>query len=527
MPQFKQALRILSAPENLPLLKGIKRGIEKESLRVTPDGRLAETAHPKALGSPLTHPRITTDFAEALIELITPPSTDIADTLQTLEDIHRAVYRHLGDELLWVSSMPCVIGDDDSIPVARYGNANVAKMKEVYRIGLGNRYGRAMQTIAGIHYNWSAPDECLSLLQTARGDSSSFKDFKTAAYFGLIRNFRRHTWLLLYLFGAAPALCHSFVKNREHSLEAFDDSNHTLYKPYATSLRMGDLGYQSSAQESLYVCYNSLESYTHSLREGLATPYPAYEQIGVRDDEGNYLQLNTHLLQIENEFYSTMRPKRTTHSGETPLKALLERGVEYVEVRCLDLNPFLPVGIDQEQADFLDVFLFYNLLSQSPDIGQQEYREALQNQLATVYEGRHPQLQLQRQGSAVGLRQWGQELLASMQPVAAMLDSASDSLRFSQSLATMEERLANSDKTPSARIIEELRQQGLSYFHWSLAKSREHKAAILATPANTELEQAYDEMASTSLRDQQQIEAADDISFEQYIANYFAQHQQP
>jgi len=523
---LEQALRALAAPENLALLKRVKRGIEKESLRVTPQGQLATTPHPKALGSALTHPRITTDFAEALIELITPATADIEHTLETLEDIHRIVYRNIGDELLWVSSMPCSIGEDGDIPIARYGSSNVAKMKEIYRIGLGNRYGRTMQTIAGIHYNWSAPDECLSLLQGVRGDGGSFRDFKTAAYFGLIRNFRRHTWLLLYLFGAAPAICKSFVRDRPHRLQPLGEDSNTLHAPFATSLRMGDLGYQSSAQESLYVCYNDLNSYTSSLRSALATPYPPYEDVGLKDDAGNYQQLNTHLLQIENEFYSTVRPKRTADSGETPLKALQERGVEYVEVRCLDLNPYLSVGIDREQSDFLDIFLFYSLLTDSPDINADEYHETLQNQLVTVYEGRDPALHLQRGGAAVSLRAWGSELLEAMRPVAAMLDAAYQDDRFSRSLDTMVQRIEDAELTPSARILGDLRRRGISYFRWTLGRSRANKAALLEDAMDEAKAQAYADMAAESLQDQSQVEASDEISFETYLANYFAQHQQ-
>ncbi|MCK9503126.1 MAG: glutamate--cysteine ligase [Porticoccaceae bacterium] len=525
MPDLKQALRILSASENLNLLTAIRRGIEKESLRVTPEGKLALTPHPRGLGSALTHPRITTDFSEALIELITPPATSIDTTLQTLADIHRVTYDNIGDELLWVNSMPCALGDDSSIPIARYGSSNVAKMKEVYRTGLGNRYGRLMQTIAGIHYNWSAPDECISLLQTACGNSDSFQTFKTNTYFGLIRNFRRHTWLLLYLFGAAPAVCKSFVRDREHQLVPLGDDNHTLHAPYATSLRMGNLGYQSSAQESLYVCYNDIDSYTQTLRAALATPYSAYEALGLKDADGNYVQLNTHLLQIENEFYSTVRPKRTTRSGETPLKALRERGIEYVEVRCIDLNPFVPAGIDREQADFLDIFLLYSLLTGSADIDREEYQEILENQLSTVYEGRKPGFTLQRRGQTVELRHWGSELLAAMAPVAALLDSAFATNRFSQCLATMQRRLDHSEETPSARILEELRQQKITFFQWGLAKSRQHKASIQACDVDAKTAAIYEEMAAQSLLDQAQIEAADTRTFEDYVAAYYAQHQ--
>lgn len=524
MPNFDQAIRILSAPENLPLLNLIKRGIEKESLRVTAEGKLAQSPHPSALGSALTHPRITTDFSEALLELITPPGKNLEETLSILEDIHKVVYHHIGDELLWVNSMPCAIGEDKAIPIARYGSSNVARMKEVYRLGLGNRYGRTMQTIAGIHYNWSAPDECLSLLQTACGSHLSFQEYKTQAYFGLIRNFRRHTWLLLYLFGAAPALCRSFVKGRHHQLSPMDAEGHTLYAPYGTSLRMGDLGYQSSAQESLYVCYNDLNSYIKTLQKGLAEPYEGYEKLGTRDDNGDYLQLNTHLLQIENEFYSTIRPKRTTRRGETPIKALRERGVEYIEVRCIDLNPFEQIGLDLLQARFLDIFLLNCLLRDSPEITPQDNKMLMANQMTAVYEGRKPGLRLQRSGEAVSLNDWASELFDEMKPVAELLDTNQSDDYYQQALSQIKERIEDPDKTPSARILAELRESNISYFQWALKKSREHKAIAATDPPNPALIAQYTEYASQSVTEQRRIEEADQMSFEDYLAHYFSQH---
>ena len=140
------------------LLTQIGRGIERECLRVTAEGTLAQTPHPRALGSALTHPSITTDYSEALLEFITPVSRDIDETLDILARIHGFVYRQLGDELLWSSSMPCIVSGDAGIPVARYGQSNVGRMKTVYRYGLGHRYGRLMQAIAGVHYNFSMPE---------------------------------------------------------------------------------------------------------------------------------------------------------------------------------------------------------------------------------------------------------------------------------------------------------------------------------------------------------------------------------
>ena len=384
MSPLTSRLSVLSQADHYPLLAGIKRGIEKESLRVSPEGQLSQRPHPKALGSTLTHPSITTDFSEALLEFITPPLGSVPEVLQTLEDIHRYTYQNIGDELLWVNSMPCVLGKDEDIPLADYGNSNIGRMKKIYRRGLGNRYGRLMQTIAGIHYNWSVPDACWQTLKQNSSYSGSLQDYKTDQYFSLIRNFRRHFWLLLYLFGGAPAVCRSFVAGRQHQLRPFNGDDHSLHMPYATSLRMGDLGYQSKAQDSLVVCYNDLSTYIENLREALTESYPDYEEVGVQDLSGKYQQLNTHLLQIENEFYSTIRPKRITSSGETPMRALWQRGIEYVEVRCIDLNPYSPVGIDADQMYFLEVFLLHCLLSDSPRTDKKEYQQVLENQHRVV-----------------------------------------------------------------------------------------------------------------------------------------------
>jgi gamma-glutamylcysteine synthetase len=359
MNTFEQRLGALSAQT----LTQIRRGIEKESLRVQPDGSLALTAHARALGSPLTHPHITTDFSESQLELITGAHTRTDACLEELTRVHQVVYRALaeqGDEALWACSMPCKLPPDDGIPLGRYGDSNVGRMKTVYRNGLAYRYGRRMQTISGIHYNFSLPG------------------LTSADYFALIRNFRRHSWLPLYLFGASPATCASFVEGREHGLQALRDG--TMYLPHATSLRMGRLGYQSEAQATLCVSYNNLDSYAASLDHALTRPYAAYEKIGLRGPDGEYRQLATTLLQIENEFYGTVRPKRRIRPGERPLHALRERGVEYVEVRLMDLDPFEAVGISAQTMRFLDVFLLHCLLQDSPPDTPDEIRAIGRNQ---------------------------------------------------------------------------------------------------------------------------------------------------
>jgi|TARA_R110000822_G_scaffold187752_4_gene326523 glutamate--cysteine ligase len=527
LPLLKNRLAQLSADTESRLLSGITRGIEKESLRVTPEGKLAHTPHPLALGSALTHPQITTDYSESLLEFITPPSNNADDVLQNLENIHRFTYHHIGDELLWANSMPCQLSGDSDIPVGQYGHSNVGQMKSIYRVGLGHRYGRLMQTIAGIHYNFSVPDELWQLLRDKESPDQSLQDFKTENYFSLIRNFRRHFWLLLYLFGASPSVCRSFVRDREHQLQPFGKDDHSLHMPNATSLRMGDLGYQSKAQDQLIVCYNDIRSYVETLRQALGKPYPDYEAIGLKDNNGNHLQLSPHLLQIENEFYSTVRPKRVTHSGETPLSALWERGVEYVEVRCVDLNPFQPLGIDREQMDFMDTFLLTCLLSQSPPTDNQEYHNILENQHRMVYHGRDPELMLCDNQGERSVLEWGRTLFKEMTPVATLLDSHHQSNRYTTTLEKLAKRLDNPELTPSARILKEMTETGQTYFKVAMNHAKQHREHFLSTELPKDIAEQYREMAAQSLQDQQEIEAVDQQPFDKFLADYYQQYNFP
>jgi len=510
---------VLRAFDSEPgVLRALRRGIEKESLRVNADGTLSDEPHPAYLGSPLTHPQITTDFSEAQLELITDVHASPEDAVAQLEDVHRFVYRGIGDELLWTASMPCILGADDDIPVGRYGSANVAKAKTVYRLGLGNRYGRLMQTISGIHYNFSVPDDFWPILAEAVGARAS-QDFRTERYFGLIRNFRRYSWLLIYLFGASPALCKSFVKDRPHPLEAFDEGS--LYLPHATSLRMGRLGYQSDAQSSLHISYNCLDQYARSMRQALVGSYAPYEEIGVKVN-GEYRQLNTTLLQIENEFYGTIRPKQPVQTGERPLKALTERGVEYVEVRCLDLNPFLHVGIDVPQMRFLDTFLLYCLSAESPTDSERESRIMGENQLAVVEHGRQPGLELQRDGRRVSREDWAREILDRCRPIAELLDRAHGGDAYVHSWAEQRQKSEEPGLTPSARMLDMMSSQGLPFFRFTMNQSMAHKGYFEEHPLLPQRLAAFEAEARESLAEQARLEAADTESFDDFLARYLA-----
>ena len=485
------------------VLTGLQRGIEKESLRVQTDGTLATTPHPARLGSALTHPHITTDFSESQLELITGVHSSADACVKEITEIHQVVYRAIGDELLWAASMPCRLPADDAIPLGRYGSSNVGRAKSVYRMGLSHRYGRRMQTISGIHYNFSLPEK--------RSNDD---------YFGLIRNFRRHSWLLLYLFGASPAVCSSFVAGRPHELERL--SADTLYLPYATSLRMGRLGYQSDAQSALAVSYNSLESYAASLQDAMLKPYPPYEKVGIRDGD-DYRQLATSLLQMENEFYGTIRPKRRIRPGERPLHALRERGVEYVEVRLMDLDPFCAVGITADTMRFLDVYLLYCLLSDSPPDTPAELAAIGANKQRVASRGREPGLLLTRGSQEVTLSDWGAQVLADCQPIAAALDAANATTAHRDALVAAVAALNAPDMTPSARVLQAMAgEHGNSYVHFVLLQSIRHRDAIWKLPFPAELGNRFVHLAEGSLVKQRQIEAGDTVPFETYRQQYLS-----
>jgi glutamate--cysteine ligase len=515
----------LAAPGGPEVLTGICRGIEKESLRVAANGLLAQTPHPAALGAALTHGRVTTDYSESLLEFITPVSTSIDTTLATLENIHSFVYQHLGGERLWSASMPCIVAGDAAIPVARYGSSNVGRMKTVYRYGLGNRYGRLMQAIAGVHYNFSMPESYWPLAWEADGAEGSLQDYQTSRYLGLIRNFHRWSWLLIYLFGASPAVCASFMQGRrDHPLQPFDGEGNSLYLPHATALRMGNLGYNSSAQKSLRVCYNSLDNYLATLTEAILTPHPSYAAYrGMQD--GEYMQLNDSLLQIENEFYSSIRPKRPGASGETPLRALQQRGIEYVEVRCIDVNPFAPVGIDAQQIRFLDSFLLYCLTQPSPACDEDQQARQDANLEAVVNRGREPGLELARAGGAVTLKAWAGELISKIGASAELLDKSHGGTAYGDALAAQRAKVEGDNELPSARVLREMREQNLPYYRFALGYSnrwKEHFDQHTLDPA--EADSLRDE-STASLARQQDIEAADELSFEDYLAAYYRQYE--
>ncbi|MNZ61465.1 Glutamate--cysteine ligase [compost metagenome] len=516
---LNRRLALLGERANLSLLEQCLHGIERECLRVTDEGRLAQTPHPEELGSALTNEQITTDYSESLLEFITPALPDPADTLASLDSIHRFAYSKLGNEYLWSPSMPCPLPAEEDIPIAYYGTSNIGQLKYVYRKGLALRYGKTMQCIAGIHYNFSLPEKLWPLLKQAEGFVGTDRDFQSSSYIALIRNFRRYSWLLMYLFGASPALDAGFLRGRSHQLEQLDPQ--TLYLPYATSLRMSDLGYQSNAQAGLTPCYNNLASYTDSLRKAVGTPYPPYVEIGTHVD-GEWVQLNTNILQIENEYYSNIRPKRVTYTGERPIQALTSRGVQYVEVRCLDINPFLPVGIDLTEARFLDAFLLFCALEDSPLLDNGECGQCTDNFLSVVKEGRRPGLELRRDGQPIELKAWASDLLGRIGQLAELLDHAQGGDEHAKALAAQQAKVDDASLTPSAQVLARMSEHEESFIQFSLRQSRLHAQTFREQPLPTERQQAYETLARNSLAEQSRLEQQEVGDFDLFVGAYQA-----
>ena len=516
--QYAASLRRYQLPEFDSSWGAVNRGLEKESLRVTTDGYIAVSDHPVILGSALTNPYITTDFSEALLEFITPAYQDIDKTLSVLENIHSFTVMNLeSDELLWTSSMPCPMGSNEDIRLAEYGKSNIGKLKTLYRSGLSHRYGSLMQVIAGLHYNFSMPECFWTAYQQIKGNTDPLQEFITDQYLHLIRNFHRYSWLLLYLFGASPAACKCFVEGREHNLQQMETGS--LFLPDATCLRMGNLGYKSEAQKSLFVCYNELDAYVDCLQQAMNTVYAEYEEIGQMKN-GEYLQMNTNLLQLENEFYSTIRPKRVARAGQRPLESLTKDGIEYVEVRALDLNPFLPLGIDAEQIHFLDTFLLHCLLSESHECNEQEFFENSKNLAAVVEHGRDENLTLTVDGTPIRLKQWANELLSDLEYSAVLFDESHDGENYLSSLQTQRAKVDNPDLTPSGQMLREMKESQLSFFDFAMNQSRIHKEYFLTAKLERSTIDHMMETSKTSLISQKEIEATDSLGFEEFLQQW-------
>jgi len=502
------------------LLKKSKRGIERETLRITNDGNIAQTKHPRALGEKLTHGSITVDFSEELLEVITPPCPSNEESLKYLTDVSSFTLKNLdSNELIWAASMPPT-STEDEIHIANFGLNNSAKMKEIYRHGLANRYNKIMQIISGIHYNYSPAEEFLKNLPCCHKDTLT--DRKNNLYFRLINKFHRSSWALTYLFGSSPFCAKTSVHSKPDYLSEFDSKDYI--GEYSTSLRMSDLGYQSDAQESLFVSCKNINTYVVDLLKATYTPYGKYQKMGIKNPNGEYLQLNESILQIENEYYSTIRPKQITRMGERPACALLRRGVEYVEVRLLDIDPFSAIGISEETGYFIEVFLISCMLNNREYYTDEAMHEAKKNfNLVSKY-GRKPNLELMRRNKTILLQDWLHIILNSCLSIAEKMDIGYSDKRYSKAVNLQFDKLNDVNKTPAAKLVTEIKNSGLAYQEWMLNQSIQHSNTLRNHVLDKSILKQFSRDVKNSRKQWLHLEKhrKDEGSLEDYISLYYS-----
>lgn len=516
---FQQRLDIITTKSDS--LVGFGRGIEREALRIKPDGKLSETPHPYAFGSALCHDSITTDFAESLLEFITPVAKDVHQLFDYLNDIHHYAASHLeNDEALWPISMPCYVQSEEKVELAQYGKSNIGTMKTTYRQGLKNRYGSMMQIISGVHYNFSLPASFWPTWAEIHQSDLTGNEAQSAGYLGLIRNYFRYGWVIPYLFGASPALCKSFLQGKKSDFNFKEVGKGTIYLPYATSLRLSDLGYTNSAQSSLNICYNSVDNYIASVHQALHKKAPQFKKLGIKNGE-QYIQLNDNVLQIENELYASIRPKRVTKNLETPSQALNARGIEYVEIRSLDVNPFCKLGITEEQVNFLDLFLTWCAIKPSDELTASQSQHLSKNFSTIVTEGRNPEVTLEIDGKTQSVAAWGEWITDELKALAVVLDESGKEERYKQAIAHIAPRFNAPELTSSARVLEHLISKDMDNGPLALSLSKQYKKELIEQPYNIWSDQYFESQKAESLLKQEQIEQSDDVDFDTFLSNYY------
>lgn len=502
-------------PESLKFV----RGIEKEGLRVKPDGRISQKNHPVGLGSALTHPSITTDYSEALLEFITPALDNSSDLFKYLKELHQFTYSKLpSSEFIWPGSMPAIIDNELDIRIAEYGNSNIGRLKHIYRHGLWHRYGRIMQSIAGMHFNFSMPKSFWSHFHQQQKSKLSIQDFQSESYFRMIRNFRRHSWLLMYLFGASPAIDRSFLDSDSGLKTA---GSRSKYLPFATSLRMSDVGYTNKAQEALNVSFNGIDPYISSLRKAIHQVHQPYKEMGLKNGD-EFIQINSNILQIENEYYSDVRPKRVADSGEKPVCALSRRGVEYIEVRCMDLDPFEPLGIAPDTLHFLEVFLVWCLFENSDPIDTEEDHRLKENLKLVVHDGFAPDLHLTDREGPKPISLMINERLEAISSLAAVIDEVKSTNNYSQSVLSAKHKADNPD-TIASNKMRKLLEEGKDYSEIMLELAEQHKTFFEKQNLGTERLNEFDQLAIKSILQQEELESSQQVPFDEFIEEF--QHQ--
>jgi len=492
-----------------------KVGFEREGLRVG-NSLLSKKPHPKSLGSALCNKFITTDFSEAQLELVTPPHEDKKDAMQFLDDIHHFTSHKIEDEIIWPFSMPLDIGSDEDIPIASYGKSNLARFKEIYRNGLSERYGKMMQAISGVHYNYSVPDAIWEN-ELFKNIDIDPKETRSAAYFNMMRNIYRMNWLVFYLFGASPVITKNFLTQDSEPFKKLDKQ--TLYLPYSTSLRMSNFGYQNARRKKLEVSINSMAQYISDLKKATNTTHEEFRNIQTKNSNLQ-AQINENILQIDDEYYAIARAKSKIISDQQTTSKLNQGGVDFIELRSLDIDPFSRTGINEETTLFLELLLTYCFIKQGQLFTSEEIENINHNDSLVAKTGRKPNLELIRNRKKISLSAWGNQIMENLYPIAAILDC--EGAKYSIAIENAKEKINNPDQTLSAQILELLSSNNTSFLELGMSIGRENKDYYLKSKKSTNQSwDLLDKEAKESIAEQEALEKNDSLSFESYIENYF------
>ncbi len=513
-----RALLKLLLPEDWRQSESYLAGLEREMLRVSANGTLPQSPHPVGWGSAMHNPEITLDFAETQPELVTPPFPSMNELLDYTGDLHRFTAQQLpSDQGLWFQSMPPQL-EASQIQAANFGPSNAGKIKSIYRKGLANRYGKNMQVISGVHFNFSWSETFWQRLHERVGDSRKLPVFVSENYLALLRNHLRFSWLLAYLMGATPAIDRSFIKRQPEELSPWKEK--TLIGPFATSLRMSRIGYVSSSRCTSSISYNSLTDYLSNLYQAITTECDGFSLIGLKNEQDEYRQLNSNILQIENEHYALARPKQPVQANERPFKALRERGVAYVEVRALDVQPDHALGVHPEQLNFIRLFLLYCLLKPNPLISKEEEQEMSNNHQQAALLGRKPGVSLRRNGTEISLQQWGHEILEEMKPLAETLDRYSETGGYAQLIEQQEKLLDHPELTPSARVLAELEAQDLEFLDWGQQLSQSYLEQLRQEEISEDNLKGFQQNVQASLQKQAELDQSPQMPFADYLKDF-------
>ena len=412
-------------------------GIEWESLRARGDGELALTPHPELFGDKLKNPLVTTDFSESQIEIITPTFNTIDETFDTFSLIADLVNASLPyDEYLWFQSIPCILPYGDQIPIAQYSGEG--KSSQRYREDLAKKYGLKKQMISGIHFNFSFSEEFLKKIYELEESPLTFKEFKNNVYLKIARNYLRYCWLIIYLTGCSIGSHNTFSKDCIRLMDAEDDYG-SFYSTKGPSFRNSSCGYKN-------------------LKELL----PSYESVDAFVNDINSFIENGDLSEAK-ELYTQIRLK--PKNPQDLLNSLKNDGIEYIEVRTLDVNPFYQCGLIKQDMKFLHLFLIYMFIKDETDYADWQ-REAKINEENTAEKAYVDSMRLLRDGKEVTLKSWASEIINEMYGMCEVMGVDEFNI-----LNLMLNRISNPDLTYGKRLLLLIKEKGFINTHIELSKN--------------------------------------------------------